>query len=87
MSTRKPKRQRHAVGDDVALEGHCMVAFPDGSVVTASRSIKLVMDGDYRLIYPDREITLTTKPARRGPTKPAGDEPAGDEPAGDEPAV
>jgi hypothetical protein len=57
------------VGDTYELKGHCLVAYPDGSVVTASRDLTLTQAGKYRVIYNDdqhRDASFTVNPKVTG---------------------
>lgn len=43
----------YGVGDEIPLEGHAIVAYPDGTVVTTSRVLIPHVEGVYRVIYND----------------------------------
>lgn len=62
--------ENHEVGDVYELEGHCMVAYPDGTVVTASGSFRFSEPGEFRVIYAedDMETVVVTDGAGTEPS-------------------
>lgn len=47
----KSKATTVKVGDTYELKGHCMVEYPDGTVVTASRQLVVNQPGKYKVTY------------------------------------
>jgi hypothetical protein len=47
-------------GETFQLEGHCMVAYPDGTVVTANGGHVFKEPGEYRVIYADDDTETVT---------------------------
>jgi hypothetical protein len=72
MTTRnrgKAASKGRQVGDTYELKGHCLVKYPDGTVVTASRNLTLTQEGKYQVIYnadEHRDTSFTVNPKVTG---------------------
>ena len=56
------------VGEDYALPGHCLVAHPDGTVVTSSGTYRFTEPGKYRVIPnadPENADEVTVRAAKQ----------------------